>query len=44
MHPNVHSSTIHNSQDLNAFSKSIDGWKDKDDTYNNIISLFVMAE
>ena len=31
MHPYVHSSTTHNSQDMEATVMSIDGWMDKEE-------------
>ena len=39
MQPNVHSSIIHNSQDMDATSASINRWMDKDMvyTYNGIL-------
>ena len=35
MHPNVHCSTIFNSEDMEATLMSIDGWLDKDLVYIN---------
>ena len=38
--PNVHRSTVYNSQDMETTSMSIDGWMDKEDVvyiYNGII-------
>ena len=40
MHPNVHCSTIYNSQDMEATLMSIDRWMDKEDVvhiYNGIL-------
>ena len=40
MHPYVHSSTIHNSQDMETTLMSIDRWMDKEDVahiYNGIL-------
>ena len=42
MHPNVHSSTIYNSQDMEATKVSIDRWMDKEDgvhIYNVILAI-----
>ena len=40
MHPNVHSSTINNSQSMERAQMSTDGWMDKEDvvyTYNGVL-------
>ena len=43
MHPNVHCSTIYNSQDMEAINMSMEGWMNKEDVvhiyniYNGIL-------
>ena len=42
MHPCVHSSTIHKSQDMETIRMSTDRWMDKEDvvnTYNGILAI-----
>ena len=42
MHPNVHCSTIYNSQDMEATQVSTNRWMDKEDVvhvYNGILAL-----